>query len=327
MTSFARTLEERGLPPLQHGTTTTLQANVGLTCNQACHHCHVDSSPKRLETMPRAVWERLLWLLERSPAVELLDITGGAPELHAALPALVEGAQALGRRVMVRSNLTVLTTPEGAGFVDYFAERGVELTCSLPCYLQDNVDAQRGRGVFDGSVTALRRLMDVGYGRGRGLVLNLVYNPVGPKLPPPQPELEAAYKEQLRERFGIHFDRLFCITNLPIARFRQDLARQGELEAYERLLADRFNPATVAGLMCVSQVSVDWDGALFDCDFHLASRLPMAGGDRRPRTVFDLESLEDLAGDAVRTARYCFGCTAGAGSSCGGALLEGAASS
>ena len=321
MTSFPRHLEQAGLPALAHGPTQTLQINVGLTCNQACHHCHVESGPKRTETMSPEVAERLLALLERTPGVELVDITGGAPELHGALPTLVEGARALGRRVMVRSNLTVLRTPEGERFPQWFAEQGVELTCSLPCYLQDNVDKQRGKGVYDGSVEALRLLNDVGYGRGTGLELNLVYNPVGASLPPPQPKLEADYKRELEQRFGIVFDRLFCLANLPIARFRDDLTRQGRLAEYEALLVENFNGATLPGLMCVSQLSVDWSGRVFDCDFNLASRLPTLADSGQPLTVFDLESLE-LEDRPIRTASYCFGCTAGAGSSCGGALTQ-----
>jgi radical SAM/Cys-rich protein len=321
VTSFPRHLERAGLPPLTHGATQTLQVNVGLTCNQACQHCHVESSPKRTETMPREVWERLLQLLEGSPQVGLVDITGGAPELHEALPHLVEGARALGRRVMVRSNLTVLLTPEGERFPAYFAEHGVELTCSLPCYLQDNVDTQRGRGVYEGSVRALQQLNGLGYGRGGDLKLRLVYNPVGPSLPPAQAGLEADYKRELRDRFGIEFDQLFCLANLPIARFREDLQRQGRLAEYEQLLVDHFNAATLPGLMCTHQVSVNWEGRVFDCDFNLAAGLPALQAGGAPRTVFDLETLE-LNGEQVRTASYCFGCTAGAGSSCGGALAQ-----
>lgn len=319
MTSFPRHLERAGLPALVHGPTRTLQVNVGLTCNQACHHCHVESGPKRTESMSPDVAQRVLTLLERSPGIELIDITGGAPELHPALPTLVEGARALGRRVMVRSNLTVLLTPAGERFPAWFAEHGVELTCSLPCYLEDNVDKQRGKGVYDGSIEALRRLNELGYGRGTGLELNLVYNPGGPSLPPPQPRLEADYKRELEARFGVVFDRLFCLANLPIARFREDLTRQGRLAEYETLLVEHFNAATLPGLMCASQLSVGWTGQVFDCDFNLATGLTALTDQGEPLTVFELESLE-LAARPIRTASYCFGCTAGAGSSCGGAL-------
>lgn len=321
MDRFEGCLAAAGLPRLRRRTPTTLQVNVGLTCNQACHHCHVASSPKRTETLPPEVVAKLLELLERSPEVELVDLTGGAPELHAAFPALVRGARALGRRVMARSNLTVLLRPEGKDFPAFFVEHQVELTCSLPCYLQDNVDRQRGKGVYDDSVRALRLLNELGYGRGQGLILNLVYNPGGPSLPPPQAQLEADYSRRLREDHGIEFDRLFCLANLPIARFREDLVRQGALADYQALLVDAFNPDTVPGLMCLDQISVNWDGQLFDCDFHVASRAPLLR-EGRPRTVFELERFSDLARSEVRTADYCLGCTAGAGSSCGGALAE-----
>ncbi|MCA8923811.1 MAG: arsenosugar biosynthesis radical SAM protein ArsS [Planctomycetes bacterium] len=322
MDRFRRRLAEAGQPDLRRANPTTLQVNIGLTCNQACHHCHVASSPKRTETLQPEVLARLLELLAASPEVELVDVTGGAPELHAAFEPLVRGARALGRRVMVRSNLTVLMTPEGARFPRFFVDNQVELTCSLPCYLRDNVDRQRGKGVYDDSVRALKLLNGLGYGRGSGLVLNLVYNPGGPSLPPAQEALERDYTRRLREEHGIEFDRLFCLANLPIARFREDLERQGALEGYAQLLDDAFNPDTVPGLMCLSQISVDWTGQLFDCDFHVASRAPCLNADGRPRTVFELERFADLAQDAVRTADYCLGCTAGAGSSCGGALAQ-----
>lgn len=321
MDRFQRCLEAADLGALTRATPTTLQVNVGLTCNQACHHCHVDSSPKRGETMSPEVRERVLVLLAESPEVGLVDVTGGAPELHEALVPLVEGARALGRRVMVRSNLTVLLRPEGERFPRFFAENQVELTCSLPCYLQDNVDRQRGKGVYDDSVRALKLLNGLGYGQGAGLVLNLVYNPVGPSLPPAQPVLERDYKQRLRDDHGIEFDSLFCLANLPIARFREDLERQGRLIEYQALLGRNFNAETVPGLMCRHQVSVNWAGQLFDCDFHVAARAPNLV-DGRPRTVFEVTRFADLSGGAVRTADYCLGCTAGAGSSCGGALAE-----
>lgn len=313
-------------PPVARAAARVLQFNVGRLCNQACRHCHVDASPKRVGPEDNAgaeVFDAVQELLRREPALGVLDLTGGAPELHPRFRGLVESARSLGRTVFVRHNLTVQDEPGQQDLPAWFAARGVVLFCSLPCYLEENVDQQRGRGVYSRSVDALRRLNAAGYGiRGRGLELNLVYNPLGPSLPPPQAALEADYRRELRARWGVEFDRLLTITNQPIHRFREDLERSGRLAGYMDLLRNSFNPATLESLMCRDTLSVRWDGALFDCDFNLVQSLPLRGADRRPRTVFDLldAGSASLTGLPVTTGQHCYACTAGAGSSCGGAL-------
>ncbi|MEM9175766.1 MAG: arsenosugar biosynthesis radical SAM (seleno)protein ArsS [Myxococcota bacterium] len=301
---------------LRRAKTTTLQVNIGLRCNLACHHCHVESGPKREEALDARGVDRLLELLERSPGVDTLDLTGGAPEMHPEFRRFVAGARALGRRVIDRCNLTILHVPGQEDTADFLADQGVDIVASLPCYSLENVEAQRGRGVFDGSVRALQKLNDLGYGKG-SLRLDLVYNPVGPSLPPPQATLEANYREALEREFGIVFDALLTITNMPIKRFAHALARDGRDQAYMDLLIANFNADTVPGLMCRHQLSVDHRGRIYDCDFNQALGLEIPGA---PRTIFDLASLHDLDDAEIATASHCFGCTAGAGSSCGGAL-------
>jgi len=311
-------IEKHGLPPLRRAAVTTLQVNVGKRCNQACHHCHVDAGPKRTERMDERTAARVLALLERSPEVSTLDVTGGAPELWDGFRSLVLGASALGRRILDRCNLTVLLEPGQEGTAAFLAAHGVGIVASLPCYGSANVDRQRGSGVFERSIEALRRLNAVGYGRaGSALTLDLVYNPLGPSLPPDQRSLEARYRDELGSGFGIEFHRLLVLANLPIARFAHELERDGRYDEYLSLLAHHFNPATLPGLMCRSLASVSYDGSLHDCDFNQMLGMPLGG---RPRTVFDLESLGSLADEPIVTASHCFGCTAGAGSSCGGAI-------
>jgi radical SAM/Cys-rich protein len=315
---FSRALAEHGMAPLRRAAVTTLQVNVGRRCDLACHHCHVEAGPKRTEEMSARTAERVLDLLARSPELVTLDLTGGAPELHAVFRPLVRGAGALGRRVIDRCNLTVLDLPGQEDTADFLADHAVRIVASLPCYTAANVDRQRGRGVFTRSIAALQRLNALGYGGpGSGLELDLVYNPLGASLPPPQAELEARYRAELRELFGIRFGRLLTLTNMPIKRFAHQLGREGRAAEYMGLLVNHFNPATVPGLMCRDLVSVGFDGALYDCDFNQMLEIPLGG---RARSVFDVESLGALDGDAVATAPHCFGCTAGAGSSCGGAL-------
>ncbi|HET6205073.1 MAG TPA: arsenosugar biosynthesis radical SAM (seleno)protein ArsS [Planctomycetota bacterium] len=321
--AFDATLALHGLPPLARGRITTLQVNVGKLCNLACHHCHVEAGPKRTEAMSRAVAQRALALLEASPEVELLDLTGGAPEMNPHFEFLVAGARALGRRVIDRCNLTIFFE-EGYGWLPQMLRRDeVEIVASLPCYTAENVDRQRGRGVFGGSIRALQLLNELGYGRpGSPHVLDLVYNPVGAFLPPPQEVLEEKYREELRRLFGIEFHRLYTITNMPIKRFGDWLLRRGEHARYMSLLVHHFNPATVPALMCRAMVSVGWDGRLYDCDFNQMLDLEIpekAAG--RPLTVFDVARLSELEGGAIRTGSHCYGCTAGAGSTCGGAIL------
>ena len=319
---FDATLRQHEFGALTRARVTTLQVNVGRLCNLACHHCHVEAGPKRTETLSADVADRLLELLAASPAVEVLDLTGGAPEMNPQFELLVTGARNLGRRVIDRCNLTILGEPGFEDLADFLAAERVEIVASLPCYTEGNVDRQRGRGTFDGSIAALQRLNAIGYGQpGSALGLDLVYNPLGPSLPPPQRRLELDYKRELGERFGIEFHRLLTITNMPIRRFAEQLARLGKTEAYQALLVNHFNPATVEGLMCRSQVSVDWLGRLYDCDFNLMLDLPLPSGERADRpTIWDVTSLHELEGTAVATAGHCFGCTAGAGSSCSGAL-------
>jgi len=296
---------------------TTLQVNVGKKCNQACRHCHVDAGPLRTEVMPDDVLEACLDVLARHPQLHTLDVTGGAPELHPRFRELVARARALGRTAMVRHNLTVQFEPGQGDLPGFFAAQRCELVSSLPHYTEDATDRQRGRGVYEKSIEALRRLNRVGYGRGGGLVLSLVSNPVGAFLPPRQEDLERDTRAYLEDRHRIAFDRLFTITNMPIARFLDWLRRSGRYEDYMERLDSAFNAATLPGLMCRSLISVSWDGRLFDCDFNQMLELGLEQG--APDTIFGLE-LGDLSGRRVRTADHCLGCTAGAGSSCGGAL-------
>jgi len=315
---FGALLRERSLPELRRGRVKTLQLNIGLRCNLACHHCHVESGPKRSEALDAKGLARILELLACNPAVECLDITGGAPELHAGFRELVRGARALGRRVIDRCNLTVLEEPGQEDTAAFLAEQRVEIVASLPCYGEENVDRQRGRGVFEGSIRALRQLNALGYGSGEvGRPLDLVYNPVGAFLPPSQSDLEAEYRERLFEDFGIVFDRLLTLTNMPIKRFAHQLQRDGEYAAYMGMLVNHFDAANLEGLMCRSLISVDHEGAIYDCDFNQALGLAPPGP---PRTIFDVDDLARLEGASIATGSHCFGCTAGAGSSCGGAL-------
>ncbi|MDJ0789248.1 MAG: arsenosugar biosynthesis radical SAM protein ArsS [Myxococcota bacterium] len=315
--AFDARLRSEGLAPLRRGPVTTLQVNVGLRCDLACHHCHVEAGPKRREALDAEGAGHVLRVLAESPDTTTLDLTGGAPELNPEFRRLVIGARRLGRRVIDRCNLTVLFQPGQEDTAEFLAEQGVDVIASLPCYTADNVDAQRGKDVFRRSIEGLQRLNALGYGGPSGPRLHLVYNPQGASLPPPQAELEADYRTRLAADFGIRFDGLLTITNMPIKRFARQLHREGEYEAYLSLLVSHFNPAAVPDLMCRETLSVAWDGSLYDCDFNQALGLPrpVAG------SLADLKSLSDLEGQPIRVGEHCFGCTAGAGSSCGGALL------
>jgi radical SAM/Cys-rich protein len=313
--ALVEAIEPRGL---RRGRVTTLQVNVGKLCNMACHHCHVDAGPKRRESMPRDVAERVIELLARNPAVDTLDLTGGAPELNPNFRWLVAAGRRLGRHVVDRCNLTVLSEPGQEDLAEFLAANQAHVVASLPCYGEENVDKQRGGGTFAKSIRALRGLNQRGYGNDAALRLDLVYNPVGAFLPPPQSDLESRYKGELQERFGLQFNRLLTITNMPIERFAVWLQKTGQLEAYMSLLVNHFNPATVAGLMCRSLVSIGWDGRVYDCDFNQMLDVPI--GAPQVRTVWDLASLDSLTDTTVATGSHCFGCTAGAGSSCAGAL-------
>ena len=315
---------DRANSPLAHlsrGAPTTLQINLTKRCNLACHHCHVESGPKRSEQLSQAGCERIVQLLGLNPQLQTLDLTGGAPELHPGFRDLVRAARALGRRVIDRCNLTVLFEAGQEDTAEFLAEQGVEIVASLPCYGPENVEEQRGRGVFDPSIRALQALNALGYGGGDAEhTLNLVYNPVGAFLPPAQAELEAEYRERLAEDFGIRFDRLLTVTNMPIKRFAHSLEREGRMEEYMSLLVAHFNPATLPGLMCRELLNVDHRGRFFDCDFNQALDLPIPGP---AQDIWALDDLGEFAGQPIHTQAHCFGCTAGAGSSCGGALVDG----
>ena len=314
---FRDTLRQHGLGELSRREVTTLQINVGKLCNQACHHCHVEAGPRRTEIMPANVAERILALLAATPSIQTVDITGGAPELNANFGALVSEARRMGKHVIDRCNLTVLFEAGQETLHEFLAANQVEITASLPCYTESNVDQQRGKGAFEKSIRALRLLNAIGYGQqGSGLVLNLVYNPLGASLPPPQDKLEADYKRELRDNFEIEFDRLFTITNMPIKRFAEFLLREGREEAYMGLLRNHFNPATVDKLMCRDLVSIGWDGKLYDCDFNQMLDVETPSG----KSIWEIDSFAELANSPVATGSHCFGCTAGAGSSCGGSL-------
>ena len=294
----------------------TLQINVGKLCNQACRHCHVDAGPHRTEVMTRETMRSILTFLAATD-IPLVDITGGAPEVNPDFRYLVRQVRRLGRSVMVRCNLTVIFEPDQEDLPDFYREHEVELVCSLPCYLEENVDQQRGKGVFFDSIEALKRLNAIGYGKpDSGLLLHLVYNPVGASLPPPQAELETDYKRALDERYGISFNRLFTITNMPISRFNDYLRRRGEYDDYTRTLRDQFNAQTIERLMCRFLVSVDWEGNVYDCDFNQMLDMHLSG---RPKKLWEV-SPGWLVDRRIRIADHCFGCTAGGGSSCGGEL-------
>ncbi len=319
---FDEELRRRGLAPLVRGSVTTLQVNVGKYCNQACHHCHVGAGPNRTERMARTTAEKVIRLLEASPSVTTLDLTGGAPELHDVFRPLVREARRLGRHVVDRCNLTVLSIPGQEDLAGFLRDNQVEVVASLPCYTRENVEIQRGRGVFEPSIDALRRLNGLGYAReGSGLALDLVYNPVGAYLPGSQSELESDYRRVLAEDFGVTFDRLFTITNMPIARFARRLERSQEYDAYMGLLVNHFNPRAVKGVMCRTLLSVGWDGRLYDCDFNQMLDMPLVLRGRAA-DLDSIESLNDLEGLPIATGEHCFGCTAGCGSSCTGALAE-----
>jgi radical SAM/Cys-rich protein len=295
----------------------TLQVNLGYLCNLSCVHCHVNAGPTRTELMDRPTVDQVIELVDRA-GIGTLDLTGGAPELNPNFRYLVSEARARGVRVIDRCNLTVLFEPGQEDLAEFLAAEQVEVTASLPCYLEENVEQQRGKGVYDDSIRAIRRLNELGYASQPGLVLNLVYNPVGAVLPPPQDGLERDYKRELGERFGIHFNQLLTITNMPISRFGAVLLAQNQYLPYMQLLRDNYAEANLATVMCRSLVSVDWQGYLYDCDFNQMLSLPLLASDRRH--LRDLLQAPDIEGLPIATGEHCYGCTAGQGSSCGGAL-------
>ena len=310
-------LKHSAFPAIRRRQLDTLQVNLGYRCNQTCLHCHVNAGPNRTEMMDRETMALIPEVLE-DRGIGTLDLTGGAPELHEGFRDLVRAARALGTRVIDRCNLTILFEPGHEDLADFLAEQKVEIVASLPCYSATNVDQQRGKGVFDKSVAGLQRLNALGYGaEGSGLVLNLVYNPLGPVLPPSQSQLETAYKRELAEHFDIVFNQLFTLANMPIQRFGSTLISKGQFNDYMRLLKDNYAAANLDNVMCRTLVSVDWQGYLYDCDFNQQLGLPLPGP-ARPHLRALLE--DDLNGRDIRVADHCYGCTAGQGSSCGGAL-------
>ena len=313
MNRFEEQLEARGLV-LRRGELEVLQVNLGKKCNQACRHCHVDAAPWRTESMSEAVARRVgEWIELHRPVT--VDITGGAPELNPWFKFLVETARETGARVIDRNNLTILHEPGFEDLPEYLAAHEVEVIASLPCYLEENVNRQRGNGVFRKSIEGLRRLNGAGY--GTVLPLHLVYNPLGPTLPPAQAELEADYKEVLQREYGVVFNRLLTITNQPIARFAEDLGKSGRLEEYLDLLSENFNPATVPEAMCRSTLSVGWQGEIYDCDFNQMLGMQLRNG--RPLYLWDV-TPEELRERMIMTGSHCLACTAGCGSSCTGSL-------
>ena len=306
-------------PALRRGRLQTLQVNLGYKCNQSCLHCHVNAGPTRTEMMDGATADLVLQVLT-ARGVTTLDLTGGAPELNAHFRRLVRSARALGVQVIDRCNLTILSEPGQADLAAFLAAEGVEVVASLPCYSVANVDRQRGAGVFDRSIAGLKALNALGYGQaGSGLVLNLVYNPQGPSLPPPQGPLEEDYKRELGSHFGIVFNHLFALTNMPIQRFGSTLVSKGTFAGYLQLLKGAYQPHNLATVMCRNLLSVDWQGELYDCDFNQMLGLRARLGKQARPHLRDLLA-QDSEGEAIRVADHCYGCTAGQGSSCGGAL-------
>ena len=320
---FNRLLDDNGISLTPTGID-TLQVNITKLCNQACRHCHVDASPARKEMLSRAGIERCLQILAQYPQIKNLDITGGAPELHPDFDYLVERATALGKHVMVRHNLTVAydgnpqTGASKAYLHEFFAAHRCEVISSLPYYQEYFTDAQRGSGVFQKSIKGLTRLNELGYGvNDSGLILNLVYNPVGPYLPASQTSLEADYKRELKAKFNVVFNHLYTITNMPINRFKLHLEKSGQYDDYMDKLLAAFNPGAAAGVMCRNLISVSWEGKLYDCDFNQMLEIPAEGVAGKPATIFDFD-FDRLMKRNIRFHDHCLGCTAGAGSSCGG---------
>ena len=313
-------LRKTAFPALTRARIETLQINLGYRCNQQCLHCHVNAGPKRTEEMDGETIDAILRFSDAHPQVRTLDLTGGAPELNPHFRRLVTAARARGLKVIDRCNLTILSEPGYETLADFLAEQQVEVVASLPCYLEDNVDAQRGKGVFEASIAGLRQLNELGYGAPEsGLVLNLVFNPQGPNLPPPQESLEAAYKTHLADSFGVRFNQLFTLANMPIQRFGSTLLSKGQFNDYMGLLQSAHRDENLDGVMCRSQISIDWRGQLYDCDFNQMLDMRSEDSAGEPLTIFDANAAT-LEGGPIQVAGHCYGCTAGQGSSCGGAL-------
>ena len=320
MQTFVEKLQLSGQGVSRRGVE-VLQVNLGRYCNLACIHCHVESGPTRKEMMSRENVDAVLRFLART-GIPTLDITGGAPELHPDFADLVASARQLGRHVMDRCNLTVIFEPGMEYLPEFFKRNKVEVVCSLPCYSEENVDKQRGKGTFDASIRALQQLNDVGYGQpDNDLILNLVYNPVDAHLPPPQEKLEQDYKKILGEQFGIVFNQLFCLTNMPITRYATHLKLRGEYEGYRELLESNFNAATVDQVMCRNLISIGWNGSVYDCDFNQMLEMPILDGTGNALHIASL-TLDQVQDRSIQMGDHCYACTAGCGSSCGGALVQ-----
>jgi len=319
---FAKKLDS----PLTKNKITVLQINLGRKCNLACTHCHVEASPKRTEELSPEVCEQIIELINRFPQIQTVDLTGGAPEMNYGFRPIVEAAKAKGKEVIVRSNLTIFFEPDYEDLPAYFAQHQLRVTASLPCYLEDNVDSQRGAGVYNNSIQAIQALNKLGYGTDPNLAIDLVYNPPLPtttdfSLTPNQQKLEQNYKTYLAEHFQIQFNNLFTITNIPIGRTKQFLQRREVHDEYVQFLAENYNPATLDNVMCRNELSIDYLGNVYDCDFNQMENI-IATSDRASLTVAKLLSLDSLdVIKEIKTANYCYGCTAGTGSSCGGSLV------
>ena len=316
---FHEKLKEQSLEGLHRSSMATLQVNIGKLCNQACHHCHVEAGPKRTEIMNLETTERILKLIAEGDSISTVDITGGAPEMMPHFKLLVSEVRKMGLEVIDRCNISVLFEPGQEETAQFLADQKVQIVASLPCYSKENVDKQRGRGVFDKSIEGLKALNNLGYAQPNSdLQLHLVYNPGGAFLPPEQKPLEAAYKKELNELFGIQFNSLFTITNLPIKRFLVDLKRQDKEQEYMQTLIASYNPEAAKAVMCRSQLSVGWDGKIYDCDFNQMLEMADGGG---LKDIWSIESFSEAIGKPISLANHCYSCTAGAGSSCGGALV------
>jgi radical SAM/Cys-rich protein len=318
--TFAARLVKEGIDVLRRSRLDTLQINVGRVCNQTCAHCHVDAGPDRRESLSAQVAEQVISFLARSQ-VSTLDITGGAPEMNPNFRMLVQQASGLGKQIIDRCNLTILLANGFTDLPEFLATHQVRIVASLPCYLEQNCDAQRGDGVFEKSIEALLRLNRLGYGQtNSGLTIDLVYNPTGYGLPPNQLTLEHAYREQLFSKYNITFNNLFTITNMPVSRFLDSLLKAGKFEQYMEKLISSFNPQTIEQLMCLGLVSIDWQGYLYDCDFNQMLDLPILHSNNRKLHIGELTDQE-IVNRSIRIANHCYGCTAGCGSSCSGSLL------
>lgn len=312
-------LEPSDFPTIVRNQVEVLQLNLGYLCNLSCVHCHVNAGPTRTELMSKENIDKLISLFNHCPSLHTLDLTGGAPEMHPHFQTLVQAAHQHGIKVIDRCNLVILEEPGYENLARFLLGNQVEITASLPCYLEDNVDAQRGKGVFSKSLSALKKLNDLGYGQENSpYILNLVFNPQGAQLPPEQAELEKAYKEHLQSHYNIHFNHLYTVTNMPIQRFGSTLISKGQMDDYLKLLKDNYCAQNLAHIMCKNTISIDWQGYVYDCDFNQMLDLPL--GSSIQKQHFTELNLSQLQGTNIAVRQHCYGCTAGQGSSCGGSL-------